>query len=526
MKSIANRVGILVAAAMLVLLAADALVLQMVVLPGFEAMDALHAKEEMKRVQAEFENEQVLLDRFAADWAGWDDAYLFIQDHNSGFIEHNLETKVMFEQRLSLMWFVDLQGRTVWGRALNPFLASPVVHPSFPGPAIDPHSPLTGIKEPDIGVSSIMETPLGLMTVASRPIVTSHIQGPVRGYLIVGRLLDGRRLADIGGRLGVKLSGAAPLALGEFGKEAKALAGLVPGEIRLVDGEGSLDAFTTLIDVFGKPAILLRAEYPRQHLQLGRQTLGIALTILAASCFVLIGLCYLALRYYVSRPLASLVQDIKSMKTLSSEPSSLASGSGKGEVATVTREVKNMLERIAYLSHTDTLTGLPNRAAFGERAMHALALARRHETKAALLLLDLDGFKEVNETLGHEAGDRLLVDLASRLKTVLRASDTLARFGGDEFLIMAENLPAITGAADLARRVLDLFKDPLIPEDIRHGRTCSIGIAVYPDDAETLDDLLRMADIAMYRAKSSGGNTWRCHTESLECRQEHEKGPV
>jgi diguanylate cyclase (GGDEF)-like protein len=525
--SIANRVGALVAAAMLVLLAVGWLVMQTIILPGFESMDDLHAREEIKRVQAEFDNEQELLDRFATDWSAWDDAYRFAKDRNADFIAANLETKVMLDQHISLMWFVDLEGKTIWGRALNPDQSTPKPHPTFPGPTLATDNPLIGLKEPDIGLKGILETPLGLMTVASRPIVTSHFQGPLRGYLIVGKLLDGRRFSDIGQRLGVRLSGAPAALLPPGSTEAQLLASLIPGDISLVlhDGGGSLNAYATMFDLAGHPALLLKTEYERKHLLLGQETLRIALLVLASSGILLMALAYLALRFYVSRPLSQLVLELKNLKSLDSNTPSLQS-EGKGEVAKVTREVKGMLDRIAYLSHTDTLTGLPNRASFKVRAQHALALAKRHETMAALLLLDLDGFKEVNDTLGHEAGDRLLVAMTERLKLVLRESDTLARFGGDEFLILAENLPAITGAADLARRILAIFEQPLIPEDIRHGQSCSIGISVFPDDAQTIEDLLRMADIAMYRAKSSGGNTWRCHAESLECHhnQEHEKG--
>ncbi|TAN58818.1 MAG: GGDEF domain-containing protein, partial [Rhodospirillales bacterium] len=217
--------------------------------------------------------------------------------------------------------------------------------------------------------------------------------------------------------------------------------------------------------------------------------------------------------------LARNIQDV----TAPSGSGLLPASSLSGELAEVTREVGGMLERINYLTHIDTLTGLHNRAYFNERAAHALALAKRNQTRAAILLVDLDGFKEVNDTLGYEAGDRLLVAISNMLKVILRESDSLARFGGDEFLLLAENLPSLTGPAELAKRILDVFRHPMPPEDIRQGRTCSIGIAVYPDDAATLDELLRKADIAMYRAKSVGGNTWRCHAESLNCHPETAK---
>ncbi len=522
--TIANRVGALVAAALIVFLAIDAFVLHRVVLPSFEGLDDLHAREDMRRVQAELENDLVQLDRFATDWAAWDDAYAFAHDRNNAFIAGNLETKVMFEQRLALLWFVDTEGRTIWGRALDPNNSTPKPHPLFPGQQLPLDSPVLALKEIDIGLTGFVETPLGLMLIAARPIVTSHFQGPLRGYLIVGKLLDDRHFAALGKRTGSQVYGLPAALMNKDSEDAHLLSVLTPGDIRLgLDSAGDkLFATASLYDLGGRPVMLLKTAFGRQHVKLGRETLNVALLVLAISGAALMGVVYVMLHVYVSRPLKHLAHDIKYLGKASPEAREVVSD-GLGEVAAVKQEVKGMLDRIAYLSHTDSLTGLPNRASFNLHASHALALARRHETQSAVLLLDLDGFKEVNETLGHEAGDRLLMAVSERLKGVLRESDSLARFGGDEFLIMAENLPAVTGAADLARRILDIFKQPLIAEDIRHGRGCSIGIAIFPNDAQTLDDLLRMADIAMYRAKSSGGNTWRCHAESLECR--HEKGP-
>lgn len=522
--SIANRVGALVVTALLALLAADAYVLRDVVLPSFIGVDENRARDEVKRVRAEIDNELEQLERLATDWAAWDEAYRFAKDRNQGFLKSNLETSVMLDQRLALMWYLDLEGKTIWGRALSPDQPPARPHPSFPGSGLAIDNPLIRVKVPDIGMSGLMQTPLGPMAVASHPIVTSHFQGPLRGFVVFGRLLDDKYWETMGRRLGVAVTGLAGAYMTPESPEKQALTMLKPSEIKLFvtpDGKHQT-AQAILHDLEGKPVILLMSESVRLNYALGQETLRAALTALAISGVLLMGLVYLLLRFYVTRPLQQLAFDIKSMEGCQTAGIDILPAA-KGEVAKVSKEVRGMLDRIAYLSHIDALTGLPNRSYFTERATHALALSRRHEMKSAVLLLDLDGFKEVNETLGHDAGDRLLVAVAGRLRSLLRECDTLARFGGDEFLILAENLPAVTGAADLAIRVLQLFKEPLISEDIRHGRSCSIGIAIFPDDAQTVEDLLRMADIAMYRAKSSGGNTWRCHAESLECRRE--KGP-
>lgn len=524
--SIANRIGALLALAALVLLGVDAIVLKVMVLPSFDRLDEADARGQIRLVRGEISAEMAVLERFAADWGGWDDAYHFAKDRNQAFISANLETRVMQEQGLSLMWYVDLDGRTLWGRAFDPSQALPKPHPSYPGQMAPPDSALIRFKDLDSSYSGIVETPLGPMIVASHPVVTSHFQGPARGFFIAGKLLDDKRWQQIGERIGAHIAGLSTAQLAPDSPGAGLLAKLAPGSVLLdTDPNGArMHAYAALHDDRGRPVALISSTLDRLHYELGKETLRTALLVINAGVLMLMGLVYLALRRYVSRPLLHLAEDIKSVSEAPGEArvSGLARQS-QGEVAVVSREVAGMMERLAYLSNTDTLTGLPNRAAFHEKARHALALAKRHQTRFAILLLDLDGFKQVNDTLGHEAGDRLLIALSKALKAVLRESDSLGRFGGDEFLILVESLPSATGAAELARRVLDIFKEPLIPEDVRHGRGCSIGVAIYPDDAKSIEELLRMADIAMYRAKSSGGNTWRCHAESLECRHEHEK---
>lgn len=177
-------------------------------------------------------------------------------------------------------------------------------------------------------------------------------------------------------------------------------------------------------------------------------------------------------------------------------------------------EITNkQLEKMAY---HDSLTGLANRRWFQEETEKALERSQRHATKLALLLLDLDNFKKVNDELGHDAGDRLLKTVAERLSHCLRQTDTVvrpqsqaARYGGDEFVILLED---ITDHADLeqtAKRILEIVSAPVPIGDKLHTATVSIGIAVYPDHANSLSMLMSQADNAMYLAKAGGRNQLR-----------------
>lgn len=167
------------------------------------------------------------------------------------------------------------------------------------------------------------------------------------------------------------------------------------------------------------------------------------------------------------------------------------------------------------LARRDYLTGLPNRALLAERLNHALAIAERDNTQVALLFLDLDRFKHVNDSMGHSAGDQLLTQVADRLSRVLRKEDTLARMGGDEFVVVMENLNRGQDAAMLAEKLIETLLQPIAVGDVPLHLTTSIGISLYPRDATTAEALISDADAAMYRAKESGRNTFQFYTPEL-----------
>jgi diguanylate cyclase (GGDEF)-like protein/PAS domain S-box-containing protein len=174
-------------------------------------------------------------------------------------------------------------------------------------------------------------------------------------------------------------------------------------------------------------------------------------------------------------------------------------------------------ERIAHMAHHDALTDLPNRALLRERLQSALAYVR-HGDSLAVHYLDLDHFKSINDTLGHTVGDELLKTVAERLRGCVRDTDTVARLGGDEFAIVQIGLRDIRDAADLAQRILELFKDPIEPRGHHVVTDVSIGIAVAPHDGVDADQLLKNADLALYGAKADGRGTYRFFESEMDVR--------
>jgi diguanylate cyclase (GGDEF)-like protein/PAS domain S-box-containing protein len=186
---------------------------------------------------------------------------------------------------------------------------------------------------------------------------------------------------------------------------------------------------------------------------------------------------------------------------------------GAAEIGRDITARKQVDRRVAYLAYHDDLTGLPNRLMFAEHLDLALARAQRHGREVAVLYVDLDGFKHVNDTYGHEAGDQLLRQIARRLERATRATDLVARHGGDEFLVLAADLPAdgSPGPREIAHTIAEHIGAALSAPAAVDGTTItaggSVGIAIYPEDAGSRDELLRLADAAMYRSKELPGHS-------------------
>ncbi len=168
---------------------------------------------------------------------------------------------------------------------------------------------------------------------------------------------------------------------------------------------------------------------------------------------------------------------------------------------------KRSEERIHFLANFDSLTGLPNRFQLEERLKYVISDAKRNSEQFSIIFLDLDHFKEINDTLGHDAGDALLIELSNRFKAILREVDTVSRLGGDEFIFLLPNTSS-SGASHIAEKLLKIIETPCKFNGNDMLVTASIGIAIYPEDGLDQQTLFKNADTAMYEAKQSGRNRY------------------
>jgi diguanylate cyclase (GGDEF)-like protein len=181
--------------------------------------------------------------------------------------------------------------------------------------------------------------------------------------------------------------------------------------------------------------------------------------------------------------------------------------------------------QMSFKAERDFLTGLPNRALLTDRLAQSIALAQRHRKRVALMFLDLDYFKEINDSLGHAVGDQLLQSAAKRLQACVRHSDTVSRYGGDEFVVVLSEIEAAQDAAPAAEKLLKAMAAPHLIGEHRLDITMSIGISIYPDDGDEVEAVLTNADTAMYHAKRDGRNNYKRFTPEMNVRSDEPQPP-
>ncbi len=176
---------------------------------------------------------------------------------------------------------------------------------------------------------------------------------------------------------------------------------------------------------------------------------------------------------------------------------------------------KKTQAKLNKLAHYDTLTSLPNRTMFHNSLRSLISKANRNQTKVALMFIDLDNFKMINDTLGHDYGDLLLQEVASRVKNILRAEDVVSRLGGDEFTVILDDIKDVSYPSIVAQKIIDTLSTPIKLKDELGYIGASVGISIFPDDASEIEQLIKNADLAMYKAKHEGKNVYRYFTEDM-----------
>ncbi len=331
-----------------------------------------------------------------------------------------------------------------------------------------------------------MLLPEGPLLFAARPILTSEGQGPPRGTVFMGRFLDRAeldRLSDIT-QLSFSIFRYTDPRLPDDAIQVREL--LIEENsplIRPLD-KASLTSYTLLSDVFGQPALLLQINMPRDIYQQGKKSIYYLLIWMT-----LIGLGGVALTYWLV-----------------------------GKLVLSRKRQEQSEQRLEFLVTHDPITGLPNRTLFLDLLSQALAYAQRNQFVVAVLQMDLDHFKVVNDSLGHSVGDLMLKAVTARLQKCCRAGDTVAHLGGDDFVILLPDLNDVQNAATVAQKLQAALKAPFFLAGQEIFTTISIGITIAPLDAQDAETLLKNADTAVYQAKAQGRNTYQFFATEMNTR--------
>ncbi len=539
--SLQRRIRLLLLTVFIIMIALVAFFLHVTMLDGIHALEDRYVAEHAARVENKIQEKLLRMSQIARDYAAWDGSYGYIIDHNRDFQERNLSFETLINLDLDMLIYADMAGRFVFANGLDKESGSFV--PLYSG--LKEQIESSGILQnsnPKKTLSGIIRFDDGLMIVNSHPIIMSDFSGAVRGNLIVGQLLDQEAADEMGDVLNLDLE-LQRLDLQHdpiFDSFRQAGQVIVEGK-----GKNSISAYTILDDIFYQPAVGIKVSMNREFSAVGLRAfrqLNVALSLTALLTMFMTGLMFYVL---VLKRLKRLSENVGAIGDQNSVFYRLPEDSSGDEISIVSSSVNQMLgrlseshanlenevilrtkqltetnekltkeigirrqaqEKIEYLAYYDTLTSLPNRALLIDRLHQAICLAKRIEKLIGLLCIDLDRFKEINDTLGHFYGDELMKSVAGRLTSVMRESDTVARMDSDVFVVMAINLDSEESIRTVAEKLLDVFRQPFEANNNEIYLTASIGISVFPSDGGTPEALIRDADLAMHKAKEKGRN--------------------
>ena len=547
-KSISGKTAIALILTFLSLMAVIFISLVSIMLVSITKQEKKYVTEHVARAINAIEAEQRNLALTAADWAVWSDSYQFMQDKNNTYVSSNLIVESFQNIRIDTMVFIGTSGDIAFSSLLDKkagrFIGIPDTLDDYCRNLVKSPATFTQMR-------GLLMLPEGPLMFATCPILKNDGSGPCQGVLLVGRLIDSEEAALLAGNLKLNLS------IGTMDAADKDVLKLFDGKyssLRVQElSSKRIAGYGVLADAYGKPAVLVSLTTDREMSRIGWIGTKYAVMLMAAACV----LCFAALLFALNRlllrrfgKLCSEIKEISANKAFSRK----LTASGKGdELDVVADEINQMLaslersrakiieredtlrrtnedlqmeilerervqNEIKHLAYHDSLTGLPNRIYLTEQLKHGIQLAKRMAKLLAVLFLDLDGFKMINDTMGHASGDILLNEVAKRLMKTVRRSDIIARLGGDEFIIMVENLDDSSAVEHIAQKVLACFAEPFIVSGQECFVTTSIGIAVYPSDGEDAETLLKNADIAMYKAKERGNNQYVLCTYGIKAK--------
>ncbi|MFL6600327.1 MAG: putative bifunctional diguanylate cyclase/phosphodiesterase [Steroidobacteraceae bacterium] len=464
-------------------------------LHSFQTIEASEARQSVERVNQSLRMELQRLATSATDNGHWDQAFEYANGRNDEFVRENFTRDGLDVIHMQLLWIGDAKGKTLISRGTRG--APPGTVPPL-GPdllaRIEKYAPTLVAADSTDAPVRLMRVPDGVLAFSTVRILRSNHGGPSPGLLVFGHYFDDEviRHLEETSQSPVKLilldeHGAALAAVHDSVAEWLATTTGSDTFIQTNNGE-TLDSYTLLRDVKGLPLAVLANSVSHPALQLGRRTITEVFIALMIGFSLLIAvLLTLVNRGWRTRAVAQ-------------------------------RQSLDQQRRFSRLARRDVLTGLPNRVYLQKLLPRLIKRAARDQSRMALLYVDLDHFKNVNDSLGHAAGDKLLLAVAHRLRAAVSTHDVVVRMGGDEFVIVANMLPNAQVVNSIADRIRRALVVPLDLDGVTMFASPSIGISVYPEDGADAEQLLKHADIALNHAKDRGRGNHQFYTPEMNAR--------
>jgi diguanylate cyclase len=475
-----------------------------VLMPSFAALEESEAQVAMKRVQFALDRSFAPLELAAASWGNWTDAWRFAQDHDPAFVRDKLPLSDLKQLNINLRIITDRTGELLACATLDLQTEKPL-DLDFAQlktlPAVFPWRQRLLDGRPAHG---FLQTNRGVLMIAGAPVLDGFGQGPSRGMVLMGRLISRKEIEQIGA-------------------QAQTSVHLLPpgssSSNRSAESDPVLHVDHSFEDLYGRPILALQVDFPREITRRGYAAVHYATAYLVAAAVMVVILLVMVLNRTVLDPLARMTRHAVSIGE-SEDLTSRLEFKSTDEIGVLAREFDRMVARVARLAYLDSLTGLPNREQAHRRLQTTLAQALHREHALAVMYIDLDNFKCINDTLGHAIGDEVLITAAARLRKALRGGDErsgdelsiqrsgdLSRLGGDEFIVVLPEIRSSEDAGRVAERLIAAVHEPMQISKQLVVITPSIGIAMAPTDGTDADTLLRHADLAMYFSKRRAPGT-------------------
>ncbi|TAL59822.1 MAG: EAL domain-containing protein [Legionella sp.] len=521
--------------------------------------------QDLQRVKEALNREGDALANTTSDYATWNDMYSYMQGENPAYVVNNMNLPGLVNINFDLVTYWNIDGKLVVGASINSDKSQIIPYPEGLEHYIYPGAKLFAEAKKRDRFYGFGLTAKGLMVLASNSLKDSDGVKKSLGTLISGRDITPDLINKISNITKLKINLFLPQQINSDPELKTIYDKIIASDTEMITNpinDESIEGYLVFRDLNGKPISLLYILTHRAIYTVAHQSLNYFIFAIIIMGIVFAGIFLFMIRILIIKRLENLSKDVLDMNsTKNHELSRRVKVVGNDELSIVSSQLNHMMdiiqsshselekrvdlrtnelvetnkrlqneikerkvaevsltihkENLMQLAHFDSLTKLPNRVYFNTMLSDSIADATRLEQKMALLFLDLDGFKKINDGLGHHIGDLVLTEVAKRFRKHIRDTDVLARLGGDEFIILLKNVRDEYAQA-FSDRILEDLVNPVIIDHHEFFINTSIGISIFPDDGVTLTSLQKNADMAMYKSKKSGGQCYSYYTQDME----------